>query len=253
MTEKNLNTKQSVHIILQEKGGIGKTYGSSLLLQYLISQGVSVVGIDTDPSNATLAGYKSLPVTQLNIMDGNSIDISCFDNLMVMIDESDNDYVIDIGSSNFIGFNDYVLSQDIYGMIESMGINVYLHIICVGGQANDQTLLGLQKIIAGGVPKKSVVPWENEHFGKLHETIPLMESSFVKKLGDKVYGGVFLKQENSNLLGKDLQLMQKKNYTFEDVKAADIFNFVQKSRLLKYQAEVWRQFAEVFSDTVEVA
>ncbi len=162
MTEKNLNTKQSVHIILQEKGGIGKTYGSSLLLQYLISQGVSVVGIDTDPSNATLAGYKSLPVTQLNIMDGNSIDISCFDNLMVMIDESDNDYVIDIGSSNFIGFNDYVLSQDIYGMIESMGINVYLHIICVGGQANDQTLLGLQKIIAGGVPQagKFQPPWQ---------------------------------------------------------------------------------------------
>lgn len=239
--------KQTVHIILQEKGGIGKTFSANLLLQYLTDQGSPVVGIDTDPSNATLSAYKSLNIKQLNIMDGNAIDISCFDDLMIMINESDQDFVIDIGSSNFIGFNDYVLSQDIYGMIQSMGIDVRLHIIVVGGQANDQTLLGLQKIIAGGVPENSVVIWENEHFGKLHETIPIMETPFVQKIADKIHGGIVLEQQNPSLQGKDIQLMQKKNFTFSDVNQADMFNFVQKSRMTTYKAQLWAKFDSIFN------
>ena len=72
----------TVHFVLQGKGGVGKSLIASLLYQYLHQQGRAVTGVDTDPVNATFAGYKELSVQVLNIMEGDDIDQRRFDSLM---------------------------------------------------------------------------------------------------------------------------------------------------------------------------
>ena len=244
---KNKTEQQSVHIVLQEKGGIGKSFVANMLLQYLKSKGSEVIGIDTDPSNASLAAYKSLDVQQLEIMDGKRINIKRFDDLMNLIHTTENDYVIDIGSSNFIGYNEYISTQGIYSIIESMGVKVFLHIIVVGAEARDQTLLGLKKIVAQDVPDKSVVIWENEHFGKLDETKSILNTPFIKGLADKIFGGIVLEKSNNDLHGNDILRMQKKHYTFDDAKASDSFDFMEIMRLEGYRTALWDKFDLIFT------
>lgn len=250
MTKENTKKEQNVHIVLQEKGGIGKSFVANMLLQYLTAQGKPVTGLDTDPSNATLACYESLNVRQLHIMEGNRINIKLFDELIMLIHSTDEDYVIDIGSSNFIGFNEYALSQNIYSLIESLGAKVFLHIIVVGGEAKGQTLVGLNKIVSNDVPNDSVIIWENEHFGKIDNNIRVLESVGVKEISEKIHGGVILEQVNNDLEGDDLRIMQERHYTFADVKKADNFNFVEKMRLDFFRKKLWEKFDNLFSVSV---
>ena len=53
-------TKRAVHLILQAKGGVGKSFIPALLTQYLLKRegGAKVLALDTDPANATLFGYQ---------------------------------------------------------------------------------------------------------------------------------------------------------------------------------------------------
>ena len=45
----------TVHLILQGKGGVGKSFIAALLAQYLQEKGVAVRCFDADPVNSTQA------------------------------------------------------------------------------------------------------------------------------------------------------------------------------------------------------
>jgi CO dehydrogenase nickel-insertion accessory protein CooC1 len=81
-TNANGNGATSVHISLQGKGGVGKSLISAILSQYLLSKGHDVRGIDADPVNQTLAEYRGLTVTRLNLLKEGSVDQREFDLLM---------------------------------------------------------------------------------------------------------------------------------------------------------------------------
>ena len=46
-----------IHMVLQGKGGVGKSFIAALMAQFLQDRGRDPVCIDTDPVNATFAGY----------------------------------------------------------------------------------------------------------------------------------------------------------------------------------------------------
>ncbi|WP_455474103.1 nucleotide-binding protein [Bartonella sp. B30(2025)] len=54
----------NIHIVLQGKGGVGKSLVASLVMQYLLENKTDVRGIDTDPVNQTFANYKNFNVKQ---------------------------------------------------------------------------------------------------------------------------------------------------------------------------------------------
>ncbi len=95
---------KQIHLILQGKGGVGKSFIASLLQQHFIGRKLKPLGIDTDPVNATFAGYKALKVERLKIMSGSNVDPSTFDVLMEQILEADENsvFVIDNGASTFL-------------------------------------------------------------------------------------------------------------------------------------------------------
>ena len=67
-----------IHIILQGKGGVGKSLIASLLTQYLIHKGNDpkkpLTLIDTDPINKTFSRYERLPVNALDIIENEEIN-----------------------------------------------------------------------------------------------------------------------------------------------------------------------------------
>ena len=75
----------NVHMILQGKGGVGKSFIASLLAQHKIADHKNILCIDTDPVNATFAGFKALNVKRLELMDGDVINARKFDDLIELI------------------------------------------------------------------------------------------------------------------------------------------------------------------------
>ena len=49
---------KKVHIILQGKGGVGKSFIAIMLAMYYQHNGIAYHGFDTDPVNSTFAGFK---------------------------------------------------------------------------------------------------------------------------------------------------------------------------------------------------
>ena len=57
-----------MHLVLQGKGGVGKTFFAFTLAQYLGCEG-PMECIDTDPVSATFAGFRHLSATQLELIE----------------------------------------------------------------------------------------------------------------------------------------------------------------------------------------
>src|SRR6267378_5766231 len=85
----------AVHILLQGKGGVGKSLISAILSQYLSSKGQDVRGIDADPVNQTLSEYRGLAVSCLNLLKEGSVDQREFDLLMERFLTESGTFVVD--------------------------------------------------------------------------------------------------------------------------------------------------------------
>ena len=59
-----------VHMMLQGKGGVGKSFISALVAQYQKAKGQTPLCIDTDPVNGTFHGYEGLNVVKLGGFGG---------------------------------------------------------------------------------------------------------------------------------------------------------------------------------------
>ena len=78
----NGNGKTTVHLILQGKGGVGKSLVSSILAQYFRDKQKTVHCFDTDPINATLAQYAELNAEHVNVLRRGSINEKEFDSIV---------------------------------------------------------------------------------------------------------------------------------------------------------------------------
>lgn len=63
----------SVNLILQGKGGVGKVLYLLCLLNILDYKNIDFIGADTDPVNKSFAGIDRLNVAQINIMENMNI------------------------------------------------------------------------------------------------------------------------------------------------------------------------------------
>ncbi len=63
----------TIHLVLQGKGGVGKTVVAGWLAEFLIHRGQPVRCIDGDPVNRSLAQYKALPVEKLDLVNRDGV------------------------------------------------------------------------------------------------------------------------------------------------------------------------------------
>src|SRR5271154_6139214 len=91
--------RPSVHIVLQAKGGVGKSFVAAILAQYF-SGPRPVRCYDTDPGNATLAQYKALAAEHIgDLIQGGVINQKRFDPLIEKLLKGEGVSIVDTGSS----------------------------------------------------------------------------------------------------------------------------------------------------------
>ena len=66
-------TPPTVHLILQGKGGIGKSVVASWLAEFLIGRGQHVCCIDGDPVNRSPGQYKALGAEKLDLVNQDGV------------------------------------------------------------------------------------------------------------------------------------------------------------------------------------
>ncbi len=158
---------KNVHFTLQGKGGVGKSLISSLIVQFLRSRAEPVAAVDTDPVNATLAGYRAFDTDRLELMEGGSLVERNFDQLIEKVVAEDTHFVIDNGAASFIPLSYYLAENDAINVIAENGKQVVIHTVITGGQAIRDTLAGFDSLAEQLPEGTKLVVWLNEFFGDI--------------------------------------------------------------------------------------
>lgn len=157
----------AIHLIVQGKGGVGKSMIAAFIAQYKLGKGKLPLCIDTDPVNASFEAYKKLTVQRLAIMQGDEIDPRRFDHLVELVAKTNVDVVIDNGASSFVPLSAYVLSNHVPALLRDMGHQLIVHTVVTGGQALLDTLTGLTQLIRQFPTDVPFVVWLNPYWGPI--------------------------------------------------------------------------------------
>lgn len=231
------NEKKQVHIILQGKGGVGKSVVASLLAQYLKQQ-KDVCCIDTDPINPTFSKFKNLEVEHLDLLTSpNRINERLFDTLIEKILLSQKIFVIDNGAGGFLAISNYMLENDIINVLAEQ--DVYIHIPITGGQAFKETAKGLLSIAKQFDQKTKNVLWINEFFGKLDKDIKAFP--FYKEIQDRIMAQIIIPEQSIDTFGEDIKMMFTEHKTFDEVGKDEGLKFMVKRRLHIFREQIFIQ------------
>ena len=239
--------QNTVHFILQGKGGIGKTLVSTILAQWLKSKDDGPLRCyDTDQENTTFSRYKALGVKHIPVMtEARTIDPKRFDALMIDLLEEDGNCVIDNGANTFSPLLAYLLENHCFDMLKESGLKVYIHTIVGGGDTLHDTAMGFVS-----TAKSTDVPlvlWENEHFGLLQSASgkAFVESQTYAEHAGRVQGRMVLAQRNADTFGADVKKMNTARMTFDEVKSSDKFNVMEKQRIKVVFRDLFEQLDRV--------
>lgn len=238
--------QNSVHFVLQGKGGIGKSFVTVLLTQYISSLGIDPICFDTDQENTTFAHYKALNVEHIHVMnESRVVDAKKFDVLIEKILTNTGTFVIDTGANTFSNLLAYMIENDVIGLLKEHGLTVYVHTIVGGGDTLLDTANGFNSIVMG--VNTPVVLWLNEHFGKMKtdDDKDFTETKVFKNHQDKLSGVVVLHGRNSSTFGDDIIRMNSKRLTVNEVLGSSDFSIMEKQRIKHFSREVFNQLSEV--------
>src|SRR5207237_4522577 len=138
----NENTQSTtIHMLLQGKGGVGKSLVASFLAQYFTSRGHAVRCIDADPVNRTLSQYERLNAERLKVFRDGGVD-AAFDALMDTLFKEHGTFVIDSGATTFIPLWNRLSQRDVIAALNNGNRHLYIHYI-ITGFAQGDTVEGL--------------------------------------------------------------------------------------------------------------
>lgn len=238
---KTKSIPHGVHLILQGKGGVGKSFISALLSQFFQEKQVDLTCFDTDPVNQTFKSYKQLNVKHIDLIRDNRINEKSFDTLIEHLLTERRTYVVDNGASSFVPLCSYLDENEIFSVLNDAEIPVYIHCIVTGGQGLLDTMSGFNAL-AGMTSSKNIVLWKNEFQGEIVvDGKDLEDMKVFIENKDKVYGIVTVKKRNQDTFGDDLQKLLSEKLTFDEGIKSDKFSIMAKQRLKVIQRDIFTQ------------
>lgn len=237
-----------VHMMLQGKGGVGKSTCISYLAQYLRHNGVEFQGVDTDPVNQSFSAFKGLPVKHLELLEQGNVRQRRFDSLIEEIVSGDKDYVIDNGASSFIPLASYIAENKIFDLLERNGVIVYLHTPVVSGAAMVDSLSGM-KAIAEMTGRQNLVVWRNGFFGNVVQgDLALEEMKVFKNSAKSILGVIDIPVRTDDTYGIDLKKMLSMGLTFDEAIEGKEFMLVQRERIKNVREDMYAEIGKVGGD-----
>ncbi len=231
----------TVHIVLQGKGGVGKSYVAALLTQYLRDKQRPVTCFDVDPVNATLSQYASIQAEHVNVLRDGSIHEKKFDYLIDRLCDGSGTFVIDTGATTFVPLWNYICRNEAIAFLHGAGRRVLIHAVVAGGQALTDTVNGFQRI-AATLAHPCIVVWVNEFFGEVRQDgKPFEEFRVAIENADKLIGVVVIEERNKQTFGEDVQQMLTERILFEEARRSSNYSLIAKQRLSIVRRDLYRQ------------
>jgi len=232
----------NIHMILQGKGGVGKSLIAATIAQYKESKGNKPLCIDTDPVNSTFFGYKALGVKRLKIMEGDEINPRNFDTLVELIAPSTQDVIIDNGASSFVPLTHYLISNQVPLLLQDMGHKMVLHTVITGGQALLDTVAGFGQLTTQFPDEALFVVWLNPYWGPIeHEGKSFEQLKAYKDNKDRVSAIVQIPTLKEATYGRDLSDMLQERLTFNEALAMDSLTIMTRQRLKIIREQLFAQ------------
>lgn len=236
----------NVHMILQGKGGVGKSFIASLLAQHQLIQNKPALCIDTDPVNATFAGFKALNVQRLELMEGDTVNPRKFDDLIEKIASSNTDIVIDNGASTFIALSHYLISNQIASMLKDMGHALVIHTVITGGQALQDTLNGFNQLVTHFNEEVKFVVWINPYWGSIQvEGKNFEDMKVYQNNKDRITAIIRIPDYKEETFGADLKEMLKAKLTFREAVAKKVLTIMMRQRLKIISDQIFKQLNQL--------
>ncbi|AMQ26652.1 TPA: conjugal transfer protein TraL [Legionella pneumophila] len=231
-----------IHITMQGKGGVGKSFVSATTAQYKHHKEQPPLCIDTDPINATFHGFKALNVERLDIMEGDEINPRHFDALIEKIAASDQDIIIDNGASSFVPLSHYIISNQVPALLQSMGHELIVHSVITGGQALFDTITGFIHLVNQLPEDIRFVVWLNPYWGRIeHEGKPFEQLKVYKENKDRVAALINIPDLKEETFGRDLTDMLQQKMTFNEAINSPDRNIMTKQRLKLIRDQLFGQ------------
>jgi hypothetical protein len=236
----------TIHLILQGKGGVGKSLIAALIAQYQLSKGKRPLCIDTDPVNASFEAYKSLQVSRLSIVQDEEIAPRSFDQLIEQIAKAKDDVIIDNGATSFVPLSAYVITNQVPALLRDLGHQVIVHTVITGGQAQSDTLHGFTQLVKQFPADVSFVVWLNPYWGPIErDGKPFEQMKAYSAHKDRVSAIVRLPDLKKETFGRDLSDMLQAHLTFEEAIALPSLTIMTRQRLSIIKKQLFEQFSAV--------
>jgi hypothetical protein len=231
-----------IHMILQGKGGVGKSFISSVIAQYKQSKGQKPLCIDTDPVNATFAGYKALNVRKLEVMEGDEINPRAFDAVVELAASATGDVIIDNGASSFVPLSHYLISNEVPALLEELGHELVIHTVITGGQALEDTVSGFRALASQFPMPSTFVVWLNQYWGPIeYEGKGFEQLKAYKDHKDRVSAIVTIPQLKEETYGRDIAEMLQARQTFDEALATESLTIMTRQRLKIFKGKLFEQ------------
>jgi shikimate kinase len=260
MSNITANNKQSirtientVHFVMQGKGGVGKTTIAMFLLQALQQYTPKkIYGIDTDPVNQTFASFKTLGVEPVFIMgEDNEVNPLKFDTLVDAILADNNNFVIDTGATSYLPTFNYLKNTEIIDLLREHKKTIYIHVPISGGQATADTISELNDLATTFKGAKLVI-WENQFFGEI-DTSFNENKAYINTLKIAI-GRIVLKKLDPKTDGFLYTKMTSELKGFADVINDTTVSFMTRRRMGKLFNELTEQIiAVIVPDSTDTA
>lgn len=234
----------TIHMILQGKGGVGKSVAAAFLAQFKLAQGQLVSCIDTDPVNKTFHAYRALPVQLLEIMEAADINPRSFDALIEMIAAAKGDVIIDNGASSFVALSHFLVSNMVPELLREMGHDLIVHTVVTGGQALMDTISGFSQLIRQFPSEAYFVVWLNPYWGPIEldgKSFEQMRAYSDNK--ERVLALVQIPALKKETYGRDLSDMLQERLTFDEAIAMSAKTIMTRQRLKIIKGHVYGQLA----------
>ncbi len=221
-----------IHITLQGKGGVGKSFISATIAQYKYHKGQSPLCIDTDPINETFYGFKGLNVEHIQVMVGDEINPRFFDGLIERIAPSKEDVVIDNGASSFVPLSHYLISNQVTTLLQELGHEVVIHTIITGGQALYDTMNGFAQLINQFSNEAQFVVWLNPYWGAIeHESKSFEQMKVYLDNKERISALIQIPDLKKETYGRDLTEMLQQKLTFNEALKMSDKSIMTRQRL----------------------
>ena len=232
-----------IHIMLQGKGGVGKSFISALLAQYKLEKGQTPACIDTDPVNGTFSGYRALNVQKVEILEDDEINPRKFDLLVEAIARSNGfDVIIDNGASTFVPLCHYMIENQIPALMNNMGHELVIHTVVTGGQALDDTVNGFVHLVSQFPEPAVFAVWLNPYWGPVeHERNSFEKFKAYREHKSRVSAIVTIPRLKEQTFGRDLSDMLQQKLTFDEALAMDSLTIMTRQRLKIIKTKLFQQ------------